>query len=106
MDAELRRLLFQRLQTVQRDDQFDLTPYAVVMLTVIIEAIADQTSERVRMTVSIRDAQLKAIESIPNLLAVTSRAYGTRLIDGSMLLTVMPRFMSGFCPPFEDPPNY
>jgi hypothetical protein len=107
MDAELRLLLFDALRFVQREKHLDLTPYAVTLITVMIEAIADQTTGRERMSETPGQAQRRAIELIPGALALVSRTYSdTQVIDGSMLLTLMPRFMSNFCPPFENPPNY
>jgi hypothetical protein len=106
MDPELRQRFFVTLRSSLQANELTLTPHAVTLLTIVIEAIADQTNKREPGYDSIRSAQLRAIETIPKALELARKAYQTSLIDGLMLLTVMPRFMSGFCPPFENPPNY
>jgi hypothetical protein len=106
MDPELRFKFFQALNTVRQRGEVEFTPYAVVLLTAIVESIGDRTSESVPVGMPLRDVQLKAIDIMPKALEVARKAYHTRLIDGLMVLTIMPRFMSDFCPPFEPPPNY
>lgn len=106
MDPEIRQRFLQTLFSVQRERALVLTPHAIMLLTIVIEAIADRTNGREPASDVIQGAQLKAIETIPKAMELAQKAYETSLIDGLMLLTVMPRFMSGFCPPFENPPNY
>jgi hypothetical protein len=106
MDPELRQRLFQTLLSAQRDNQLMLTPHAVVLLTSVIEAIADRTNNHEPDPDSIRNAQFRAIETIPKAMELARKVYETSLVDGLMLLTVMPRFMSDFCPPFKNPPPY
>jgi hypothetical protein len=77
-----------------------------MLLISIVESIGDRTNERVRVRVPIREAQLTAIERIPRALELTGKVYHTHMIDGLMLLTLLPRLMEGFCPPFEAPPDY
>jgi uncharacterized protein (DUF2267 family) len=105
MDLELRQRLFQTLNSVQQSEQLTLTPHAVTLITVVIETIADTTSPSLTADTT-RNAQLKAIETLPEALKLAQKAYQTKHIDGLMLLTVMPRFMANFCPPFQNPPPY
>ena len=106
MDQDLRQQFLETLDSAQRENEVTLTPHAIVLLTMVIEAIADGTNDHKLAADVVRNAQLKAIGTIPEALRTARRAYKTQRIDGMMLLTLMPRFMSAFCPPFENPPPY
>lgn len=106
MDPELRRRFSQSLLSMQRDKGIWFTPHAIVLLTALIEAIADRSDSREPEISAIREAQLRAIDTIPRASELASKAYQTEQVDGLMLLTVMPRFLTEFCPPFKNPPPY
>jgi uncharacterized protein YlzI (FlbEa/FlbD family) len=102
MDSELRRKLEVALETA-RGKGVHLTPYATTLLTVVVESIGDTTAQRIDVKETVaREAQDKVIKKIPNYLQDVSKAYQqSELIDGLMLLTVMPRLMRDYCPPFQ-----
>jgi hypothetical protein len=99
-----------RLEAVIEEQQATgvrLTPQAITLLTVMIESIDDDTNGRVRLTgQTLAAVQMNAVEKIPVLLQSVKRTYpNIDRMNALMLLVRMPRLMSGFCPPFENPPD-
>jgi hypothetical protein len=88
-----------------RQKNIRLTPHATTLLTLIIESIEDDAAGVVTVNTSLRDAQSRAIEKIPRSLDTVSKAYSRKEINALMLLTLMPRLLSEFCPPFKPPPD-
>jgi hypothetical protein len=77
-----------------------LTPLAEELLRVAIDAIADDPTQRAGRELAAhpaphpKDIQNEVIARLPNTLPAVAR-----------VLSVMPKFMSGFCPPFRNPPS-
>jgi hypothetical protein len=105
MGPELRLNLENALEQ-ERGKGFRVTAQATTLLTVVIESIDDDPQERVLSRPNHHNAQSKAIQKIPQAFSLASKAYGNAMdINAPMLLTVMPRVMSDFCPPFKAPPD-
>jgi len=104
MDNIQARSLADALQAVA-DEHVHLTPQATILLIVAIDAIGDDPNGRAGdLHIEPVNIQGQVISRVPKILPAIARHYRTDTVDGLMMLNVMPRFMSGFCPPFQNPP--
>lgn len=98
------RNLSYALEAVAREN-VRLTPGATLLLLVAIDAIDDDLSGRAaERNIKLEDLQSQIINRVPKIVPAIARHYKTPVVDGLMMLNVMPRIMSGFCLPFESPP--
>jgi hypothetical protein len=105
MDDKLSQRLADAIEHERRNGIL-LTKQGRALLAEVVDSIGDNTNSRVRVAVPLRDVQIMAIDRVPEFLQLASKAYRTKSINGLMLLTVMPRIITRFCPPFENPPEY
>jgi hypothetical protein len=103
MDAELLSEFNRALEEL-RERNIRVSPTAQLLLFMLIASVQDDQGTRWNAEVR-RSVQRDAIAKFPEEIAVISRRYQTGPVDSLMILQYMPRFMSGFCPPFERPPH-
>jgi hypothetical protein len=104
MDPEL-TLQFDRALEGLQEQGIRVSPAATVLLLVSLASVQDDLDQRYKIEVR-RNVQQNVIARLQRSITVVSRHYGTSRVDALMVLQFMPRIMSEFCPPFENPPPY